>query len=317
MQREQIDARRTQIAQERALNRAPSVQAERTARQYDANSREGVPNDRNILRDTREARNTDIRNTAIAHGVDPQHYDDIERLASRLLGEKVTISNLLSDRLGNAPEESSLFTRMFGASGTRNIDQMRTLITHAPDQLRALLAKRYEQMMRGPAAGTPHGSPETLDPRASVAWFDKQNDPTIREGYQPNRAAEQATNDLQTVMRADIGRPTRTLPGKGGNTLGAPTVLTGGLGALGAGLYNLLAGGATFGGPLTAAALTIPAGMRFLAGRMTDPGFTQRVIHPPTIGELANQPNLSRILAAAATGEVHNARRKRPNSSAR
>jgi hypothetical protein len=246
-----------------------------------------------------------MRNTAIAAGIDPTFYDNVDNWASRLLGQRVSIKSLLSDRFGNAPEESSLFTSMFGSSGLRNVDQMRTLITHAPGPLREMLARRYEQMMRGPAAGTPHGSPETFVPANAVSFWDKQNDPTIREGYQPDRATEQATADLQTVLRGDIGRPTRSIPGKGGNTLGAPSVLMGGLGALGSGLYNLLSGAATFGGPLTAAAVTVPLAMRFIAGRMTDPGFTRRVIHPPGLGEILNQPNLARILSSAVIGGVN------------
>ncbi len=46
-----------------------------------------------------------------------------------------------------------------------------------------MLARRYEQMTRGPAAGTPHPSPETFNPQEAVNWWDKQNDPVMREGY--------------------------------------------------------------------------------------------------------------------------------------
>lgn len=306
----QIADRREQIAQERAANRAPSFESERTARQEGAITPEGVPNNRRILEAARVARETDMRNTAIAAGIDPTFYDNVDNWASQLLGQRVSIKALLSDRFGNAAKPNVLHTAMFGDSGITNAAQMRTLIEHAPGPLRTMLARQYERMTRGPAAGTREPSPETFDPQKAVTFWDQQNDPTIREGYTGgSRAAEQGTADLQTVLRGELGRPKRSVPGKGGNTLGSPGVFTGLLSALLSGGAAALSGtGASIlGGPLMAAAAGVPLAARFIGSRFVDPGFTQRVVHPPGLGEILNQPNLSRILSSAVTGGMTDA----------
>jgi hypothetical protein len=308
---EQIAARRAQIEEERLLNRAPSFQSERTARQNDARSPEGVPNDRAMLRDLRVARNTDMRNTAVDAGIPARFYNDVDRWASNLLGQRVSISRLLSDRKGNAPKPKTLYTTMFGDSGLTDIAQMRTLIDHAPGPLREMLARQYERMMRGPDAGSPHSNPETFDPAKAVQWYDSQNDPTIREGYGPNRQAEQSAADLNTLLRAEMARPKRSVPGKGGNTLGSPGVFTALLTALGSGVGAAFTGASALTGPLVAGALTTPLISRFLARRFTDPGFTDRVIHPPTLGDIASQPNLARILSSAVVGGTNSSAKKK------
>jgi hypothetical protein len=106
------------------------------------------------------------------------------------------------------------------------------------------------------------------------------------------------------LRRADRTRPTRTLPGRGGNTLGGPGILTG---LTSGGLGGLV--GALTGAPIAPAAIAgtlgVPPVARFIGNRMTSDPFTRSVIHPPGLAEsFVNRPTLSRILTNAAVGAM-------------
>jgi hypothetical protein len=282
-------------------NTGPSFQVERSQRGYGTRTDTGVALDAGMRRAIRVAQTQTMRDAATRAGIPAGVFDAIEQRASELMDQRDAIGSLTPDRLGKTIPQGEAYTKLFGGSGQANLDQMRALAEHDPRGLAQLMADQYELQTRGPvAAGTPDASPETLDPGKASAWWSQQNHPDVRDLYAPNPALAERMNATDLLMRAAKTQPTRTLPGKGGNTLGGPGILSG---ITSTGIGGLVA--ALTGSPIApaaiAAALGTPALARFIGNRFTSDQFTRSIVNPPSLAEsMLNRPTLSRILSNAA-----------------
>jgi hypothetical protein len=292
-------------------NMGPSFQVARSQRDFGSRTDDDVALDVPMRRAIREAQTQTMRDAADRAGIPAPIFDAIERRAGELITQREAIEDVAPDRLGKTIPQGDAYTKLFGSSGQANLDQMRALALHDPDGLAQLLADQYEFKTRGPiAGGTPDASPETYNPGEASAWWSQQGgvrDFYTRQGAGPGVPASEigermAAADL--LRRADRTRPTRTLPGRGGNTLGGPGILTG---LTSGGLGGLV--GALTGAPIAPAAIAgtlgVPPVARFIGNRMTSDPFTRSVIHPPGLAEsFVNRPTLSRILTNAAVGAM-------------
>jgi len=102
-------------------------------------------------------------------------------------------------------------------------------------------------------------------------------------------------DNLMTVYGSELRRPTRTLPGKGGNTMGGPLALLALMSGVGVG------GGIVGGGTGTGLGALAPvAGTYLLSKALTNPNFTRMVANPP--GFLPSS-ELTRLLTGAVAAQ--------------
>jgi hypothetical protein len=302
------DAAEAQVRADIHDNMGPSFQVARSQRDYGNRTDTGVALDVPMRQALRVAQTRTMSDAAARAGIPAPIFNAIERRASELIAQREAIGEIAPDRQGKTIPQDKAYTHLFEGAG--NVDRMRALALHDPEGFAKLLANQYEFKTRGNiAGGTLEASPETYNPGEASSWWSKQGgvrDLYTEQGAGPGAtiselAKRMAASDL--LRRADKTRPTRTLPGKGGNTLGGPGILSGiaatGLGGVGAALS-----GAPIAPAAIAAALGTPMLARFIGNRFTSDPFTRSIVNPPSLAQsFLNRPTLSRVLSnAAVTG---------------
>jgi hypothetical protein len=236
-------------------------------------------NAKNIKTDT-------LRQGVIKHGTATGEEFDAANAKYGALKEQ---RDLLSPVASN-PDQGAAYTKVFGSGGEDNLSLQRALDENTPSpQLGQMLADNLELKMRGRAAGDPTANPESVDPGAALKWWTGLP-PQTRDLYAPPGSTARAKLDALTeVYAADLRRPTRTLPGKGGNTMGGPLALLSVMGGLGGVLGGNGVGGA-------AGSLLPLAGTYAIGKTLVNPTFTRAVANP---GPFLPASELSRLLVGA------------------
>ena len=240
------------------------------------------------LLDTKSALTDAQKEVALSKGVSPQEFDQVNAEYGRLADQR-NIFDKLTDNAGQGEAYNQLFT----GTAAQNLDRLRALREHAPDQLRQILADQFEAKMRGQGAGLSPNAETFTATKTGPQWW-KGLPHETRQATAPGMTQVDA-GALAAAMRSDARRPTRTAPGAGGNTLGLGSIF-GNVGNAGTSALAALAGGPVAG---LATAVGIPAAA-YMTGRMfTNPNFVRRVVNP---GPWTKGQSLSRILAASAGG---------------
>ena len=189
---------------------------------------------------------------------------------------------------------------MMSGGGRHNADQIAALAEHAPTQTNRLMADELELRLRGQrnAGGPPGRGRDRAAAGTAPNWFSSLPDQTkeIMSGG-PASDFEQSRLNVRFLfqtMEADARRPSRTIPGAGGNTLGL------------GGIFNTAAGigGATISG-LTGglAGVAIPTVAANLTGRaLTSPWITRAAVAARNAPWVGGGNTLARIMAAAYGG---------------
>ena len=233
------------------------------------------------------------KEVAASKGVSPAEFDAVNAEYGRLKGQR-DFFDTLRDKTG----QGNAYSAMMSGGGRHNADQIAALAEHAPTQTNRLMADELELKLRGQrnAGGPP--SPEGIAPQRGTApnWFSSLPDQTreIMSGVPPNQFDQTRLNALLQIMDADARRPSRTIPGAGGNTLGL------------GGIFNTAAGigGATLSGLSGGlAGVAIPTVAADLTGRaLTSPWLTRSAIAARDTPWIGGGNTLARIMAAAYGG---------------
>jgi hypothetical protein len=288
-------------------NRGPTFQNQLdlrglTSRDYE---KSGVPVNQRVLDQVNDVQSRTLRNAAKEAGMHPTLFDLRNAEYGRLADQR-DFFQPLRDASGQGEAYNAVFT----GEQAQNADRLRALAEHAQDETRRLAANEFEYRTRGQGAGFPGVSAETLNTKTPPVWWKEQPEEfrsLIAEPGTPERAKTAA---LMETMNFDARRPTRTLPGRGGNTIGAPQAMFQNPVGLGS-LASLIAKaavpstGATVGGfaagPIGAlAGAVLPTAVAHTVGRaFTNPNFVERVVNPP---RWLHDAQLSRLLAASVAG---------------
>jgi hypothetical protein len=249
--------------------------------------------DRPML-DIKQAKTDTLREAAIREGVSPEAFDTANTQWGQLKVQRDQLKPLAEGNQGSA------YTGLFGGSGERNLDLQRALDENtSPSELGKIFADNLELKLRGQqSAGSAVPNPETVDPaRALKEWTSL--DPETKALYAPPGSTARAKLDaLEEVYRAELRRPTRSIPGKGGNTMGGPLALLTTAGGVVGGVPGAAAGGLMTVGSLWA-----------LAKAMTNPRFIRSVANPPPF---ASAEDLPRLLSGAVASQPTEPPRRRP-----
>ena len=289
------------VSQELNRNRGQTLQEAVESRSFTGKKIDGqVPLTARQTIATKQAQTGAIKNAAELAGVPPEDFDAANREYGLIAGQRrKLIQPLTEDKTAGQGEA---YNKLFSGTARKNVDRVNALDRFAPDETRGLMADELEMRLRGAGAGRAP-NPETIGPTIKTApdWWNQsipeETRSIMRGPASPERVQLPA---LLETMRADARRPTRTIPGAGGNTLGLGSIF-GNLGTGGAAALGTLAGG-PIGGAVTAAA--IPAAAWTTGKAFTNPNFVNRVVNP---GPWFNDPNsLSRIMAAAYGGGQSN-----------
>jgi len=277
-----------QVNSQIANNRGPTWQQQLKQRSLRRFAGTNVPLDAEMQAEIYAAQTDTLRQAAENAGIPAAEFDRINEETSRLTRQQRLLDDLAGKRRNEPPDTAAAHTRMFGTGGLRNEEQIAALQEHAPGALAQVFGDELERQLRGDeAAGTAEPNPETFNPKAARTYLTKiRQDPQLTDIVAPTVEDQQRLDDLATMLRGEAGRPTRTLPGAGGNTLGAPATLYQNpafLTALGA----MLTQGGSLGGPLAfLTALAPMARARTIANFFTNPGHVVRTVHPPAFIDL-------------------------------
>ncbi len=210
-----------------------------------------------------------------------------------------------NDEYGRIADQRGIFKKLRNEQKTTpdaaynklsNSDVLNALKEHVPDALAQIMANALELKARGRAAGAQIPDPESATPRQTSTWWNALSDTQKDLFAGPVGTATRDRMDATvSTMEADARRPTRTLPGAGGTTLGAPMTLFGSGAVLG-GLGHILGGG---GGSLTglAAALGPTVAAQTIGRAFTDPRVVRGIVNPDAY---LSVNDLSRLMAGAA-----------------
>jgi hypothetical protein len=219
-------------------------------------------------------------------GGDPRRFQQVQD-ETRRLHEDI-------DRMTPITQGSEAGTRALNPADTTALLAMHQ---HAPTPVAQLLADAYEHGTRGPAAGDLTPDPEAMKPLQSARAWEQTPEATknlMTNGRPDLRARADA---LARIQRADARRPTRTLPGAGGNTLGGGAMKFQWPAALGSlGIAGLAGSGL---GPLG----LIPAALPTIMSRVVSRHFT----NPDWVRRVVNDYDPSRDVQRGVTGVLTNA----------
>ena len=251
-----------------------------------------LPLPASVLLDAKKIKTNTLRDAAILHGTATGPEFDAAQAEYSKLAEQRKLLNPVADQTN----EGAAYSQVFGQGGNKNLNLQQALDQNTPDPaLGKLLADNLELKLRGPrSAGSPLPDAETIDPKRALTWWSGLPNET-KAMYAPPGSTSRAKLDALTNVYADeLRRPTRTLPGAGGNTLGAPATLyqnpalLAGIGAAG------FEGGGGPGATLAGASPIVAA--RVISSALTNPNFVRSVANPrPYL-----QPSdLARLMTAA------------------
>ena len=317
-QRASVQPALDMIDEQIARNRGVTWQVGLNQRNYGSRTDTGVALDSKMREEIRNAQTETLRDAAATPASTPLYDAQGNPVSSRTEVNPVSFNlrNVETARLKDqqellqpivdAPGQGEAYNRLFSTTGKRNLDQLSALQEHVPNELAQVFADQFERQTRGPAAaGVRNASPETFRPRQASDWWASQP-PEAKDVYAPPGPTRAKADALAEVAAADARRPNRTLPGAGGNTLGAPATLFQNP-AIIAAIRNAGIGGAAgsfFGipGAVGGAIIpSIPSAVAYGMGKaMTSPNFVRKVVNPPP---LIQQRDLGRILAAAIASQ--------------
>jgi len=281
------------ISQQIAANRGSTFQEVVDQRSRVGDQVEGLPAiDQPTQLDIKDAKTETLKNAAQLAGVPPAAFDAANAEYGRLAGQREILKPVAKNT-----NQGSAYTQVFGGSGKDNLTLQKALNENTPDPTMAnILANNLELKMRGPgAAGSQTPDPEAVNPSAGLKFWQGLDD-SIKSQIAPMGSAVRAKLDnLMTVYGSELRRPTRTLPGKGGNTMGGPLALLALMSGVGVG------GGIVGGGTGTGLGALAPvAGTYLLSKALTNPNFTRMVANPP--GFLPSS-ELTRLLTGAVAAQ--------------
>ena len=256
----------------------------------------------NAHMDVKQALTAAQKEVAASQGVSPAEFDTANLEYGRLADQR-DFFNKLKDKTG----QGDAYSAMMSGNARHNADQIAALAEHAPAQTSKLMADELELKLRGQRnAGGPPAA-EGIAPQIKTApnWFSGLPDQTreIMSGAPASGWENSRLNSLFQVMDADARRPSRTIPGAGGNTLGMSTVFKDA--ATPASIALLRGPGAA---TATGLAMSLAPALRArAAGRFTtSPWATRRTIAARDQPWLNDKNTLARIMAAAYSGGQSN-----------
>ena len=255
---------------------------------------------------TKKTMTDTLRRGTEAAGVDPATFTDAESEFGRIARQKRDLS-----KMADASGQDSAYNQLFTGGSAQNTNRLLALHEHAPDDLRQVLADRFETMFRGKGAGLPP-SAESVGPSiktAPAAWRGLPVETRqLTAGHESNLGPVQTLHNyddaaaLSAVMDADALRPNRTSPSASRSTINSGNVFHT--------LPSILCGAAGFhfgGFPGAIAASTVPAAAANIFGRgLTNDSLIRRVIAARDQGWINDPNSLSRIMAAAYGGGQSN-----------
>ena len=255
---------------------------------------------------TKAAMTDTLRRGTEAAGVAPAAFTDAESEFGRIARQKRDLG-----KMADASGQDSAYNQLFTGGSAQNTNRLLALHEHAPDDLRQVLADRFETMFRGKGAGLPP-SAESVGPSiktAPAAWRGLPVETRqFTAGHESNLGPVQTLHNyddaaaLGAVMDADALRPNRTSPSASRSTINSGNVFHT--------LPSILGGAAGFhfgGIPGAIAASTVPAAGANLFGRaLTNDSLIRRVIAARDQPWASDPNSLSRILAAAYGGGQSN-----------
>ena len=279
------------VSQELDRNRGQTLQEAVESRSFTGKKIDGqVPLTARQTIATKQAQTQAIKNATTLAGVPPEEFDAANRDYGLIAGQRRKLIQPLTEE--KTAGQGEAYNKLFTGTARSNTDRIAALNRFAPGPLQQVMADELETRLRGAGAGNPP-NPETIGPTVKTApdWWENTPEPTraIMRPDGPQLAA------LLETMRADARRPSRTVPGAGGNTLGLGSIF-GNVGTGGATALSALAGG-PIAGAVTAAGIPLAAwgtGKAF-----TNPNFVNRIVGARREGLLDNV-SLARILSGAA-----------------
>lgn len=290
------------IDAQRAANRGPTWQQQLTQRSLNRDRDTGRPLDAPIREDIRQAQTETLRDAAINAGIPGPRFDAINRRTGELIAQRKSLTPLTGTHDKPPPDTGRAFTTMFGSGGRRNRNRLDILEENNPRGLSGLFGNAMEHKMLGAqTTGGPLPEARTLDPVPAGEWLQSQ-EPQGRNAIARTPEDMARLDALGRVLTDQRGRPVRSNPGRGSNTLGAPATLYQNPAIL-ATLAGVMSGG-NVPITLTAAAagllkaLTPSLLARTIANRFTNDRFVRQIVHPPNLSQTLDIP---RILAAGAT----------------
>ena len=257
----------------------------------------------NAHMDVKQALTAAQKEVAASKGVSPAEFDAANLEYGRLADQR-DFFNKLKDKTG----QGDAYSAMMSGNARHNADQIAALAEHAPAQTSRLMADELELKLRGQrnAGGPPVA--EGIAPQTKTApnWFSGLPDQTREIMAGQNDFENSRLNALFQTMEADTRRPSRTIPGAGGNTLGLAGIFKQATIPTAAMTYLTGPVGGAITAPFAALGPTVKAQIasRFL----TSPRATRRTVAARTTPWLSSDPNsLSRLLAGAIGGDEQGA----------
>ena len=287
-------------------NRNPTYDNLIKLRTKSANPLDSAENfDFNAHMDVKQALTAAQKEVAASKGVSPAEFDAANLEYGRLAGQR-DFFDKLKDKTG----QGDAYSAMMSGNARHNADQIAALAEHAPTQTGKLMADELELKLRGQrnAGGPPVAEGIAPQTKTAPSWFSGLPDQTreIMSGASEADFGDSRLNALLQTMDADARRPSRTVPGAGGNTLGLASIFKQATIPTAAMTYLTGPVGGAITAPIAALGPTLKAQIasRFL----TSPWATRRTIAARTTPWLSSDPSsLSRLLAGAIGGDEQGA----------
>lgn len=233
---------------------------------------------------------------AASKGVSPAEFDQVNAEYGRLAAQRDFF-----DKLRDKTGQGEAYSAMMSGNARHNADQVAALYEHAPQQTSQLFADELEKQIRGSrnAGGPPVA--EGLAPQTKTApkWFSDLPDQTreIMSGAPASDWEDTRLNALLQTMEADARRPSRTIPGAGGNTLGLASIFKQATIPTAAMTYLTGPVGGAITAPVAALGPTLKA--RAAARYLTSPWATRRTVAARDQPWFNDTNTLARIMASA------------------
>jgi hypothetical protein len=244
------------------------------------------------------------RETAASRGVTAQEFDAANAEYGRLAEQRSNFFKPMAEKTG----EGEAYNTLFSGTQEANASKLNALSEHVPIALQRLMADKFEQELRGAAAGSPGVSAETVKPGGKLAWWhDLPEEARTLMAGQPGSPSRTKASALVTLLEADTRRPGRAKPGSGSNTLSGGLAIPQAVRSITAPLLAGAVLGNVPGAALGAAGGAVHAFApsliyNYLGRKFTDPNFVDRAVNPRAWADL-NPKTLARIMAASVASE--------------
>ena len=238
------------------------------------------------------AMTADMREAALQAGMSPQVFDALQNQTASLYGVRENVGRFSTE--ADRPFTSGqAFQEVFSATGERNPERLGALEPTNPnlnnpaalyDAFNRVVGNVLEMKGRGAGAGEAV-SPTAMNTKALSNWW-RNLGPEMRALYTKRDPKLEAQMDaLAEVALLDTARPTRTIPGAGGNTMGATWSQ-----------YGMpiaaIAGAKATPGFAAKTALT-QMGLDAVTGAFTNPETVRRIVRTEdTLGSTAKQAGI-------------------------